>query len=123
MTFIVIRGYIDMRFGESMTTIESSPLLIEGVRRNIAEDNRLFEINGGKIYRGPAGGFEDKVIFVGDGETPEARKASCLHFAEFLKTKKIPLRIWHEVLDDIGALIIDKPTIKNLSLLQDYMPE
>jgi hypothetical protein len=114
-----------MHFGEHpMTTIESSELLIAEVRKAIEEDRQLFEIPSvGILYKGPNGGFERKAIFVPPGNTVEEKKAACLKFATFLREKNIPIRIWHELLDSVGALIIDKPTVTDLEKLHDYSPD
>ncbi|MFZ2804311.1 MAG: hypothetical protein WA001_03735 [Patescibacteria group bacterium] len=106
-----------------MVEIRSSSLLLEQVGEIIEKQAGIIaETPHGTLFKAPRGGLGKKAIFLASGTTVENKKANCLGIISFLKAKGVPVRIWHELLDQEGAVIIDNLSLKQIELLNDYPP-
>jgi len=108
-----------MRFKGELMEIQSSALLLAEIARILKTGSGELAVTPhGTLYKAPEGGLGHKAVFVGQGATLEERKQRCLTVRTFLDTHGAPLRVWHELLDTHGAIIIDRLTVKQAELLQ-----
>jgi|GEM_PF-6017589 len=106
-----------------MPEMRPSSLILEEVAVIIeAKKGIIAETTHGVLLRAPQGGLEAKAIFVPNGETPEERKKLCLGIVGFLKSRGIPVRVWQELLEQEGAVIIDRLTQVQIEALEAYEP-
>jgi hypothetical protein len=106
-----------------MPEITSSGLMLERVKEILeTELGQLTKSEYGTIFRAPPGGFAEKVILVGQADASMDAKTRCLALIEHLRKNDVPVKIWHDLLNEHGAVIIDKLNLKQIGIFQEYAP-
>lgn len=107
-----------------MPEIVSSGLMLERVKEILeTESGQIAKSEYGAIFRAPAGGFAEKVILVGQANQSMDAKTRCLALIEHLRSKDVPVKIWHDLLNEYGAVLIDKLNLKQIGVFQEYAPD
>lgn len=107
-----------------MPEMKSSGLMLERVKEILdAEAGQIATSNYGMLLRAPAGGLGEKLLLVGRGDQPADAQARCLAIIQYLRDNGVPVTIWHDLLNEYGAVIIDKLSLKQMEIFQEYAPD
>ena len=100
-----------------MPEIQSSHIAMEEIGSAIrTRKDVLMDTQNALLLKAPTGAFGEKTLLVA------ASSDACRDIVNHLRRNGVPVKIWHEMLDEHSAVIIDNLNVKQLEILQSYSP-